>query len=120
LRLEIWRDGKAHTVRFERGDPVTAVELIGASERRGTRVTFHPDPLVFSTTEIDFEILANRLRELSYLNAGVKITLKDLRTGKERQFDGEGGVPSFVKLLAQNKEPIGDLVQFTKDIEFEH
>ena len=81
LRLDIWREGKAHTVRFERGDPVTPVELIGPSERRGTRVTFHPDPLIFSTTEIDFEILANRLRELSYLNAGVKITLKDLRTG---------------------------------------
>jgi DNA gyrase subunit B len=120
LRLDIWREGKAHTVRFERGDPVTPVELIGPSERRGTRVTFHPDPLIFSTTEIDFEILANRLRELSYLNAGVKITLKDLRTGRERIFDGEGGVPSFVKLLAQNKEPIGDLVQFNKDIEFEH
>ena len=120
LRLEIWRDGKAHTVRFERGDPVTPVELVGASDRRGTKVTFHPDPLVFSTTEIDFEILANRLRELSYLNAGVKITLKDLRSGKERLFDGEGGVPSFVKLLAQNKESIGDLVQFNKDIEFEH
>jgi len=120
LRLDIWREGKAHTVRFERGDPVTPVELLGPSERRGTKVTFHPDPLIFSTTEIDFEILANRLRELSYLNAGVKITLKDLRTGKERVFDGEGGVPSFVKLLAQNKEPIGDLVQFNKDIEFEH
>ncbi len=120
LRLDIWREGKAHTVRFERGDPVTAVELLGPSERRGTKVTFHPDPLIFSTTEIDFEILANRLRELSYLNSGVRISLKDLRNGKERVFDGEGGVPSFVKLLAQNKEPIGDLVQFNKDIEFEH
>jgi DNA gyrase subunit B len=120
LRLDIWREGKAHTVRFERGDPVTPVELVGPAERRGTKVTFHPDPLIFSTTEIDFEILANRLRELSYLNSGVKITLKDLRSGKERVFDGEGGVPSFVKLLAQNKEPIGDLVQFNKDIEFEH
>jgi len=120
LRLDIWRDGKAHTVRFERGDPATAVELLGDSERRGTRVHFHPDPLIFSSTEIDFEVLANRLRELSYLNAGVRITLKDLRSGRERLFDGEGGVPSFVKLLAQNKDPIGDLVQFNKDIEFEH
>jgi DNA gyrase subunit B len=119
LKLEIWREGKAHTARFERGDPVTPVEVIGPSERRGTRVHFHPDPLIFATTEIDFEILAHRFRELSYLNAGIKLVLKDLRTGRERVFDGEGGVPSFVQLLAQNKELIGDLVTFNKDIEFE-
>jgi DNA gyrase subunit B len=119
LRLEIWREGKTHQVRFERGDPMTDVEITGKTERRGTRVHFHPDPLIFSTTEIDFEILAHRLRELSYLNTGIKITLRDMRSGRERVFDGEGGVPSFVKLLAQNKEQIGDLVEFNKDIEFE-
>jgi DNA gyrase subunit B len=120
LTLDIWREGKAHTVRFERGDPVTAVETVGPSDRRGTRVTFHPDPLIFSITEIDFEVLANRFRELSYLNSNVKMVLRDLRNGKERTFDGEGGVPSFVKLLAQNKDPIGDPIQFNEDIQFEH
>ena len=120
LQLDIWREGKAHAVRFERGNPVTDVVHVGPADRRGTRVHFHADPLVFSTTEIDFEILANRFRELSYLNSNVKMTLRDLRSGKERIFDGEGGVPSFVKLLAQNKEQIGDLVQINKDIEFEH
>ncbi len=119
LKLEIWREGKAHAARFERGDPVTPVEVLGPSERRGTRVHFHPDPLIFSTSEIDFEILAHRFRELSYLNSGIKLVLRDLRTGRERNFDGEGGVPSFVQLLAQNKELIGDLVQFNKDIDFE-
>jgi len=120
LQLDIWREGKAHAVRFERGNPVTEVVHVGPADRRGTRVHFHADPLVFTTTEIDFEILASRFRELSYLNSNVKMTLRDLRTGKERVFDGEGGVPSFVKLLAQNKEPIGDIVVFNKDIEFEH
>ncbi|HEY8379230.1 MAG TPA: DNA gyrase subunit B, partial [Nannocystis sp.] len=120
LKLEIWRDGKAHAVRFERGDPVTGVEVLGPTERRGTRVHFHPDPLIFSSTEIDYEVLANRFRELSFLNQGVRLHLRDLRTGKERVFDGEGGIPSFVKLLAQNKELIGDLIHFQRDVTFEY
>ena len=120
LTLDIWRDGKAHTARFERGRVAKDVEVVGPSERRGTRVTFHPDPLVFSITEIDFEILAQRFRELSFLNPGVKIVLRDLRSGREKTFDGEGGIPSFVKLLAQNKESIGDLIGFSRDIEFDY
>ena len=120
LKLEIWRDGKVHTVRFERGDPVTAVEVVGKTERRGTRVHFHPDPIVFSNIEIDYEILANRFRELSFLNQGVKLHLKDLRSGREKIFDGEGGIPSFVKLLASNKEQIGDLIEFSRDIDFDY
>jgi len=120
LKLEIWREGKVHNVRFERGDAVTEVEVTGRTERRGTRVHFHPDPLVFSTTEIDFEILANRFRELSFLNQGVRMHLRDLRSGREKVFDGEGGIPSFVKLLAQHKEAVGDLIAFSRDIEFEY
>ncbi len=119
LQLDIWRDGKAHAVRFERGVPMTDVKILGNSDRRGTRVHFHPDPLVFTSVEFDFEILSSRFRELSYLNSNVKMTLRDLRNGRERVFDGEGGVPSFVRLLAQNKESIGDLVDFNKDIAFE-
>ena len=119
LTLDIWRDGKAHTARFERGHVAKDVEVVGPSDRRGTRVTFHPDPLIFATTEFDFEILAQRFRELSYLNPGVKITLRDLRSGRERTFDGEGGIVSFVKLLAQNKESIGELIGVSRDIDFD-
>jgi DNA gyrase subunit B len=119
LFLEIWRDGKAYSARFERGAVVKEIELLGPSDRRGTRITFHPDPLVFAITEMDFEVLAQRFRELSYLNAGVKITLRDLRTGRDRAFDGEGGVTSFVKLLAQNKASIGELIHISRDIEFD-
>ena len=119
LRLEIWRDGKAHEARFERGKVVEDVKILGSSERRGTRVTFHPDPLVFSGLDIDYEILAQRFRELSYLNPGVKIVLRDLRSGRERVFDGEGGIVSFVKLLAQSKTVVGDLIEISGEMEFE-
>jgi DNA gyrase subunit B len=119
LKLEIWRDGKTHRVRFERGLPSSGVEVVGATEKRGTRLTFHPDPVIFSTVEMDFEILSQRFRELSYLNPGVTIVLKDLRDGREKSFDGTGGVASFVKALSANKTAIGDLVWINRDIEFE-
>lgn len=119
VKVEIWRDGKTHRVRFARGVPETEVEVVGATDMRGTRITFHPDPLVFSDVLMDFEVLAQRFRELSYLNPGVTITLRDLRDGREKTFDGAGGVASFVKLLAQNKAQIGDLVYLNKDVEFE-
>jgi DNA gyrase subunit B len=69
---------------------------------------------------MDFEILASRFRELSYLNPGVTIVLRDLRDGREKAFDGKGGVASFVQLLAQTKTPIGSLIYITKDVDFEH
>jgi len=120
LKLDVWRGGKAHVLRFERGTPSGKLEVVGNTDRRGTRVTFHPDPLIFTTTDIDFEILANRFRELSYLNTGVKMILRDLRDGREKNYDGEGGVLSFVKLLAKNKTAIGELVSFDKEIDFKH
>jgi len=119
LKLEIWRGGKEHRVFFDRGVPRGDVEVLGATEKRGTRITFKADPLSFTETDIDFEVLAKRFRELSYLNPGVNIYLKDARDGKEKHFDGEGGVASFVQLLAQNKIVIGDLIYFNKDVDFE-
>jgi len=119
LKLEIWRAGKVHRVRFARGLAQGDVELGAATTKRGTRITFHPDPLIYTNIEIDFEILAQRFRELSYLNPGVTIVLRDLRDGREKAFDGTGGVASFVKLLAQNKTSIGDLVYFNEKISFE-
>jgi len=119
LKLEIWRDGKEHCVYFDRGTPRGDVEIIGDTEKRGTRVTFKPDALSFSHTEMDFEVLSKRFRELSYLNPGVNVYLKDMRDGREKHFDGEGGVASFVKLLAQNKTAIGDLIYFNTDVAFE-
>ncbi|HGG57947.1 MAG TPA: DNA gyrase subunit B, partial [Nannocystis exedens] len=119
LVLDVWRDGKAHRATFARGVPQGDLEVLGDSNKRGTKVTFHPDPLVFSDIEIDFEILASRFRELSYLNEGVKIVLREERTGRERVFDGEGGVVSFVKLLAQNKTSVGELIEVNSETNFE-
>jgi len=120
LKLEIWRDGKAHRARFERGAVVEPTESIGTSDKRGTRITFHADPLVFTDTTMDFEILAQRLRELSFLNPGVTIVLKDLRDGREKLFDGSGGISAFVSLLAQNKVEIGHPIFFNGTEKFEH
>lgn len=119
LTLDIWREGKAHRASFARGVPQGDLEVLGDSDRTGTRVTFHPDPLVFTDIEIDFEILAGRFRELSYLNEGVKIVLRDQRNGRERVFDGEGGVVSFVKLLSANKTCVGELIEVNSETEFE-
>lgn len=119
LTLDIWREGKAHRASFARGVPQGDLEVLGDSDRTGTRVTFHPDPLIFTDMEIDFEILAGRFRELSYLNEGVKIVLRDQRNGRERVFDGEGGVVSFVKLLSANKTCVGELIEVNSETEFE-
>ncbi len=119
LKLEIWRGGKEHCVYFDRGAARGDVEIVGPTEKRGTRVTFKPDALSFSHTVMDFEVLCKRFRELSYLNPGVNVHLKDMRDGREKHFDGEGGVASFVQLLAQNKTTIADLIYFNTDVEFE-
>jgi len=119
LTLDIWREGKAHRATFARGIPQGDLEILNDSDRTGTRVTFHPDPLIFTDIEIDFEILAGRFRELSYLNEGVKIVLRDQRNGRERVFDGEGGVVSFVKLLSANKTCVGELIEVNSETPFE-
>src|SRR6266705_915441 len=86
LRLSIRRDGKSHFMEFRRGVPVAPLKMTGASERRGTEVHFLASKEIFGTVEYHFDILARRLRELSFLNNGVKIKLADQRTGKEENF----------------------------------
>jgi DNA gyrase subunit B len=119
LELEIWREEKTHTARFERGEVARELAQTGATKKRGTKITFHPDPLVYRDVTFDFEVLASRFRELSYLNPGVSVELHDQRDGRNRTFDGEGGVASFVALLSQNKTCIGDPIHFSRDVEFE-
>ena len=92
---------------------------VGDTDRRGTKIHFHPDPLIYGDSVFDLEILASRFRELSYLNPGVHIELTDERVGTTRSFDGEGGLASFVKLLSQTKTPVGDLIDFRDSMEFE-
>src|SRR6266852_6934941 len=108
LDLEIWRNGHSHQQRFQRGTPIKALEVTGTTQRRGTKVTFRPDPQVFETVEYSFDTLAQRLRELAFLNGGILITIDDERDGKSHKFQYDGGIVSFVQHLNQNKTAIND------------
>ncbi len=104
LLVEIWRDGKVYRQSYSRGEPQTRLEQTGKTDRRGTKVTFKPDPQVFETTTFSFDTLSQRLRELSFLNRGILITLEDERDNKKHRFQYEGGISSFVEHLNRNKE----------------
>ncbi|HJU49662.1 MAG TPA: DNA gyrase subunit B, partial [Pseudogulbenkiania sp.] len=106
LRLKIWRDGKVHEMEFRRGEAVAPLTVTGHSSYRGTEVTFHASEETFGKIEFHFDILAKRIRELSFLNQGVAITLIDKRTGKEESFAFSGGVAGFVEYMNRNKSAL--------------
>src|SRR6188508_982419 len=109
LDLEIWRNSEVYKQTYERGTPVTSLEMTGTTKKRGTKVTFKPDPQIFETVEYSFDTLAQRLRELAFLNGGVTITIADERDGgKEHKFLYEGGIVSFVQYLNQNKAAVNE------------
>jgi DNA gyrase subunit B len=106
LTAEIRRDGAVHQMRFERGETVSPLAVTGKSRKNGTKISFKPDSEVFTETEFSFDILSGRLRELSFLNAGLKIVILDERTGKTHEFQYKGGIVSFVQHLNRNKTPL--------------
>ncbi|MEM8961702.1 MAG: DNA topoisomerase (ATP-hydrolyzing) subunit B [Acidobacteriota bacterium] len=106
LELEIRRDGRVWYQVYSRGVPQSPIEAISDTEDSGTRVAFLPDPQIFSVLEFSYDILAQRLRELAFLNRGVEIVLTDARTAKSGTFRYEGGISSFVEHLARNKKPL--------------
>jgi DNA gyrase subunit B len=106
LWLDIWREGRHHRQEYALGEPQYPLKDIGASARRGTQVRFKPAVHIFTDTEFHYDILAKRLRELSFLNSGVKIELVDERADKRDLFQYEGGIKSFVQHLAQLKTPL--------------
>ncbi|CAN5783919.1 DNA topoisomerase (ATP-hydrolyzing) subunit B [soil metagenome] len=108
LEVEIWRNGQVYNQSYQRGDPTTELEVSGTTKKRGTKVTFKPDAQIFETTEYSFDTLAQRLRELAFLNGGVTITIDDERDGKNHNFLYEGGIRSFVEYLNQNKVAVND------------
>jgi DNA gyrase subunit B len=109
VKLEIRREGKVYYQEYARGFPTTEFQAVGVTDRRGTKVTFKPDAQIFKGTEYSFEILSQRLRELSYLNRGLHITLRDERApDKSHDFHFEGGIASFVEDLNTNKTVIHD------------
>ena len=108
LDVEIWRSGLVYRQTYERGRPQSGLEVTGKTKRRGTKITFLPDSQVFETLEFSFDTLAQRLRELAFLNPGVQISLEDERDGKSHRFQYEGGIVSFVKHLNTNKEAVNE------------
>ncbi len=109
LKLTIWRDGREHAMEFRDGEAVAPLAVVGdADGRRGTEVTFLPSTATFTMTEFDFATLEHRLRELAFLNSGVRIVLTDLRHAVEKREEMryDGGVEAFVKYLDRNKNPL--------------
>jgi DNA gyrase subunit B len=104
LEVEVRRNSLIYWQRYERGRPVSDLEVHGVSDHTGTAVRFKPDPQIFETVEFSFETLASRLRELAFLNRGLAITVEDEKTGKKREYLYEGGIVSFVEHLNKNKD----------------
>ena len=114
LRAEIHRDGKIHMQEYSLGKPKCDIQVIGETDHTGTTIIFHPDASIFTETIYDYETLANRLRDLAYLNAGITLTLTDRRELNEKGefrkevFRSEEGLKEFVKYLDQGKQPLID------------
>ncbi|MBI2815717.1 MAG: DNA topoisomerase (ATP-hydrolyzing) subunit B [Acidobacteria bacterium] len=108
LELEIWRDGYTWEQSYERGTPEAPLKRAGKTNKRGTKITFKPDQLIFDVLEFNFDTLSQRLRELSFLNKGLRISLKDERTEKSHDFCYEGGIAEFVKHLSKGKTVLND------------
>src|SRR5690606_19435076 len=102
-RVEVRREGKVYLQSYKRGVPDGEVKIIGATDQRGTITTFKPDPTIFSETKFVFETLSKRLRELTFLNKGLRITLKDEMSDQLADFHFEGGLVSFVEYLSKGR-----------------
>ncbi|MCI5534310.1 MAG: DNA topoisomerase (ATP-hydrolyzing) subunit B [Firmicutes bacterium] len=115
MEVEIKRNGKIYKQCYEKGKTVSKLEVIGESRKTGSKTTFWPDPEIFETTVFDFDVLEHRLREMAFLNKGIKIVFKDEREGKKRSetYHYEGGIKEFVTFLNKNKDPLHqDVIYF--------
>ena len=106
LELEIWQDGQVFEQMYERGKALAPLNVTGKTKRRGTKVTFKPDRQIFESSNFSFDVLAQRLRELAFLNKGLEISLKDEGKEKEQSFKYKGGIVSFVEHLNEAKTPL--------------
>jgi len=117
LNLTIWRDGKIWEQTYHDGVPASPLHVVGETTETGTSCRFKPSPETFSNIKFHYDILAKRLRELSFLNSGVSIQLTDERSSKHEKFNYDGGLRTFVEFLNNNKTPINDIFHFSVDRE---
>jgi len=108
LEVEVYRDGHIYKQRYEIGVPGGKVKVIGNTSLRGTKVTFKPDGTLLEATDFNFDVLSNRMRELAFLNPGLRILMRDERSDKSHDFKYEGGIVAYVELLNKNKTVLFD------------
>ncbi len=112
FEVEVRKNGKIYFQRYERGTPKTKVEERGTTKSTGTKTTFTPDDKIFPEVKFKYEIIVRYLREMAYLNAGLKVTISDERDGKKEEFHYEGGIAEFVESLSEGNQAIGDVIFF--------
>ncbi|MDF9844827.1 MULTISPECIES: DNA topoisomerase IV subunit B [unclassified Paenibacillus] len=126
LEVEIYRDGKTHRQRFEYwvdksgkehvGEPVTGLEILGNTNKTGTKITFKPDIRVFANgIALNYDTLAERVQEIAFLNSGLRITLNDERSGRQDEYFYEGGASQFVQFLNEGKDTLHDVIHFSSE-----
>jgi DNA gyrase subunit B len=108
LEVEVYRNGQIYKQRYQKGAPTGQVRTLGSTSVRGTKVTFKPDATVLEATDFNFDVLSNRMRELAFLNPGLRIVMRDERNDKSHDFKYEGGIVAYVELLNKNKTLIVD------------
>jgi len=106
VEVSVSKDGKIHYQKYERGIPVTEIKIVGDTDESGTTIRFRPDTEIFEEVNFDFEILAHRMRELAFLNKDLRISIEDLRTGEQQNYQYEGGITEFVQFLNRNRKPL--------------
>jgi len=110
LVAEVKREGKIYRQRYERGKPVSPVEIVGNANETGTTITFMPDDEIFGGKTFDYNILRKRLQEIAFLNKGLKVRLVDRKSGREDEFHYEGGIEEFVRYINKSRNPLHDVV----------
>lgn len=115
LTIEVRRNNNVYTQSYEQGKTLNKLEIIGKAIKTGTKITFLADKKIFPKIEFNFDVLAARLRELAFLNRGLKIILKDEKTDKEEEFQYKGGIVSFIEYLNKNKNPLHKPIFFQKE-----
>lgn len=114
LKAEVFRDGKIYSQQYKKGLPITGLEIIGKTKKRGTKITFLPDSTIFENIVFFYEILSHRLRELAFLNKGTRITIQDEKENKKEEFCYKGGIKEFVDRLLKEKRALHNPIYFEK------